>query len=153
MQCVNETINLANQKLNQSFPIPQIIYRHKGSVGGTAHLTEWIIKLNTQLLIEHQKPFIDEVIPHELAHLFVFALYGRVKPHGQEWQSIMCDILGKVPKRTHQFTNSMLEKTRIPYQCGCQTHYLTKIRHQKIQQKKLEYICKRCNNSLKLHNN
>ena len=51
--------------------------------------------------------FIRQVVPHELAHLIVYQMFGRVKPHGKEWQLVMNEIF-KLPAYTcHQFDIKM----------------------------------------------
>ncbi|MGM3151375.1 SprT-like domain-containing protein, partial [Escherichia coli] len=42
------------------------------TAGGTAWLEKNEIRLNPVLLLENQREFIDEVVPHELAHLLVW---------------------------------------------------------------------------------
>jgi SprT protein len=49
------------------------------------------------LLLENQQAFIDEVVPHELAHLLVWKHFGRVAPHGKEWKWMMESVLGVPP--------------------------------------------------------
>ncbi|MFO6295826.1 SprT-like domain-containing protein, partial [Pseudomonas aeruginosa] len=55
------------------------------------------------LLLENQREFIDEVVPHELAHLLVWQHFGRVAPHGKEWKWMMEGGLGVPAPRTHRF--------------------------------------------------
>jgi len=138
----------AEQKLKQSFKEPYIIIRKKGTIAGTAHLQNWTITLNAQLLLDYKDNFIQEIVPHELAHLFVYSLYGKVKPHGKEWQWMMETILGLPAKRTHQFTNAKLQQTRFQYHCDCQVHSLTSIRHSRTVHNQAVYRCVRCQQKL-----
>lgn len=43
-------------------------------------LESYEIRLNPVLMMENQQAFIDEVVPHELAHLLVWKHFGRVAP-------------------------------------------------------------------------
>lgn len=147
MACLRRHLAQANQLLQTNYLEPTITYRKKGSIAGTAHFTRWEIQLNCTLLCENGTPFIEEVVPHELAHLLVFKKYGRVKPHGQEWKQMMSTILGKIPKTTHNFS---IPKTNYLYICDCQEHYLSKVRHNKISRNNAQYICKRCGKILTL---
>lgn len=148
MSCLRENLQLANQRLNSQYLEPTIVYRKKGTIAGTAHLTEWMIQLNSLLLLENGQPFIEEVVPHELAHLLVFQHFGKVKPHGKEWQWMMKEILGKAPQRTHHFSVKNSQKITYNYKCACQIHQLSTIRHNRIKNNKLNYICKKCGSTL-----
>ncbi|MDF7666574.1 SprT family zinc-dependent metalloprotease [Orbaceae bacterium ESL0727] len=147
MACLRRHLAQANAFFHTNYTEPNILYRPKGSIAGSAYLTRWEIQLNRTLLCENGIPFIEEVVPHELAHLLVYKQFGKVKPHGKEWQSIMATVLGKEPKTTHNFTVS---RPDYLYVCQCQTHHLSKIRHNKIQQQHIDYICKKCGTILKL---
>lgn len=149
--CLKYYLSFAEKAFDRSFALPFIIICRKGSVAGTAHLKDWTIKLNAQLLLDYQSQFIHEVIPHELAHLLVYSLYGKVKPHGKEWQSIMKNIFCISVKRTHEFTNTQLQQTRFRYQCDCQMHYLSLIRHNRIQKQSTDYLCTRCKKKLQIN--
>lgn len=46
------------------------------------------VRLNAALLHGPQ-PLMLEVLCHEVAHLAVFELHGRVRPHGAEWQALV----------------------------------------------------------------
>ncbi|HDS1115154.1 TPA: SprT family zinc-dependent metalloprotease, partial [Pluralibacter gergoviae] len=94
MRTLREKLALANQKLNRSYPEPKLIYQQRGTAAGTAWLESYEIRLNPVLLLENQQAFIEEVVPHELAHLLVWKHFGRVAPHGKEWKWMMEGVLG-----------------------------------------------------------
>ncbi len=75
---------LAEQHFNRAFPMPNVDYRLRGVKAGVAYLQQNEIKLNRTLLLENETAFINQVVPHELAHLIVYQVFGRVKPHGKE---------------------------------------------------------------------
>lgn len=137
----------ANQRLHSQYKEPKIIYKPKGSIAGSAFLTRWEIQLNSIMLLDNGTQFIEEVVPHELAHLIVFKKFGKVKPHGKEWQYIMSEILEKSPVTTHRFS---IQRNTYLYYCNCQQHHLTSIRHNKIQKNKTSYLCRKCGTILKL---
>ncbi|OCF94157.1 SprT family zinc-dependent metalloprotease [Gilliamella sp. wkB308] len=144
--CLRKHLAQANQLLNMQFTEPKIIYKPKGSVAGSAFLMRWEIQLNTMMLVDNGHIFIEEVVPHELAHLIVFKKFGNVKPHGKEWQYVMSNILGKIPKTTHNFD---VKRDFYLYYCECQEHQLTKIRHNKVQHNNINYLCRKCGTQLK----
>lgn len=126
---------------------PTLSFKQRGKTAGSAYLQRWEIRLNPILLAENRTQFIQEVIPHEYAHLLTFALYGAVQPHGKEWQSMMTEIMGLPAERTHTFNtqNSVTRRyERFTYHCLCQSHALTAIRHNRIQSGKMRYTCKQC---------
>ena len=149
MACLREHLNQANQLLNTEYKEPKICYKSKGSIAGSAILNRWEIQLNTTMLCENGEKFIEEVVPHELAHLITFQIYGKVKPHGKEWQYIMSEIMKQHPKVTHNFN---FKRKEYVYLCDCQEHYLSSIRHNKIEKNKISYQCRKCGTILKLKN-
>lgn len=147
IQCLKSKLQLANQHLTQEYPEPQIRYQQRGTYAGTAHLTTWEIHLNPVLLLENQHAFIEQVIPHELAHLLVFQRFGKVPPHGKEWRWMMEAVLQVPAKRTHSFSVSSISQT-FPYYCCCQQHQLTLRRHHRILRKQSHYQCRQCGETL-----
>lgn len=145
--CLRKHLAQANQLLNTQFSEPKIIYKPKGSIAGSAFIMRWEIQLNSTMLADNGQVFIEEVVPHELAHLIVFKKFGKVKPHGKEWQHVMSNVLGKRPKTTHNFE---VKRKYYLYFCECQDHHLSKIRHNKIQYNKISYLCRKCGTILKL---
>lgn len=154
LSCLRQYLSLANRFFHTEFFEPKIEYKNKGSIAGSALLNKWQIQLNRSMLIENQLLFINEVIPHELAHLITFKQYGQVKPHGPEWQYVMMTVFNCQPKRTHRFVlPSTIQKKRYRYTCQCQTHLLTTIRHNRIQNRHAKYFCKSCHALLQLDKN
>ena len=91
MRSLRENLAKANLKLGRHYPEPVLVYQQRGTSAGTAWLEKNEIRLNPVLLLENQQAFIDEVVPHELAHLLVWKHFGRVAPHGKAcWAFRLC---------------------------------------------------------------
>lgn len=66
-----------------------------------------LIHLSVELLIEHTDEMLRQIVPHEIAHLAAFTVYGD-RGHGQGWKTMMRQ-LGKTPNRTHDLVNTIHE--------------------------------------------
>ncbi len=104
----------ANLKLGRNYPEPKLVYQQRGTAAGTARLESYEIRLNPVLMMENQQAFIEEVVPHELAHLLVWKHFGRVAPHGKEWKWMMEAVLGVPARRTHQFELESVRRNTFP---------------------------------------
>ena len=122
-----------------------------GSFQSPAKPIFFAIKFNRTLLLENSDEFIRQVVPHELAHLIVYQVFGRVKPHGQEWQAVMTQLFNLPADTCHQFDVESVQGKMFAYQCECQTHYLTIRRHNRIQRDKIAYLCRKCQGKLVFH--
>lgn len=155
VQQLQAKLALANQQLSRNYPLPQINYQQTGTIAGCALAEQWLIKLNAILLIDNSSAFIEQVVPHELAHLLTFAEFGRVAPHGKQWRWMMEQVLQVTAQRTHQFAVEHVRRRhyqRISYACQCQTHQLTRYRHQRIITGQVVYHCRRCKTALRYLN-
>ncbi|EIQ92760.1 sprT-like family protein [Yersinia pestis PY-13] len=148
MQCLRHYLQLANQHLGTAYPEPKVNYHQRGTNAGSAYLQSFEIRLNPVLLLENKQPFIDEVVPHELAHLLVYRQFGRVAPHGKEWRWMMEQVLKVPASRTHQFEVASVRSKTFNYQCKCQQHSLTIRRHNKVLRGESEYRCRQCGEKL-----
>ncbi|ANI30036.1 hypothetical protein PL78_09410 [Yersinia entomophaga] len=148
MQCLRQKLQLANQHLGTQHPEPKINYYQRGTSAGSAYLQSWEIRLNPVLLLENKQTFIDEVVPHELAHLLVFRRFGRVAPHGKEWRWMMESVLQVPASRTHKFEIASVQSKTFPYRCACQLHQLTVRRHNRVLRGESEYRCRHCGEKL-----
>ncbi|CAM2935837.1 SprT family zinc-dependent metalloprotease [Vibrio rarus] len=141
-------IQVANAHFQRSFPMPQIDIDMRGKAAGKAFLQLNIIKLNKVLLAENQQAFFDEVLPHELAHLITHQVFGRVRPHGKEWQYVMSKVFAIKPERTHSMDVTSVQGKTFEYQCGCRTYPLTIRRHNKVIRGDSHYSCRNCGTEL-----
>ena len=145
-QCIQQ----ASTFFNRPFSLPAINFTQRGKIAGTARLQGWEVRINPILLEENEYTFINEVIPHEIAHLIAFKLHGRVRPHGKEWQGIMNQVFNLPARTTHRFNIESVKGQTFPYRCKCSQHELTVRRHNRVQRKETQYLCKACQSPLKL---
>jgi len=138
----------AECRLNRTFPRPIINFNQRGKAAGSARLQLNELRFNPILLQENQSHFITHTVPHEVAHLLVYQIYGRTKPHGKEWQQIMNQIFDLAAKTTHQYDISTVKGKTFTYACHCTEHDLTIRRHNKIVRDNVKYICRFCKQSL-----
>lgn len=143
-QALDERLAQASQRLKQSWPRPTLRFTQRGKAAGTAHLQTWEIRLNPLLLVDNRQSFLHEVIPHELAHLLVFALHGRCAPHGREWKRMMQQVFELPGRVTHQLDISKVEGPQFSYRCACRDHSLSLRRHNALQRGKSRYLCRHC---------
>ena len=109
-----------------------------------------VIRLNPVLMAENAD-FVAETVPHEVAHVGVFYwLGGRAhRPHGPQWRRLM-HLLGADPDRCHRYdvNNAVTRRLRrYRYVCGCRSHELTSIRHQRARRGVI-YRCRGCGETL-----
>lgn len=152
MRRLKQDLEKANHYFKKNFPMPELNYNLRGQKAGVAYLQQNEIRLNPILLLENGEAFINQVVPHELAHLLVYQLFGKVKPHGREWKLIMEQLFNVPANAYHNFDTANVAKF-FNYQCDCQTHQLSVRRHNAIVRNQQSYICKKCKKTLRLITN
>lgn len=134
-------------------PVPDVFFDLRGRAAGQTVFARRTrrchIRLNARLLAEHPRQMLEETVPHEVAHVVVFRIYGRsVRPHGPEWRALMqafgveataCHTLPAEPSRRLK---------RYRYVCACdEPAWLTSIRHKRAQAG-TRYMCRLCGTTL-----
>lgn len=144
----------AEARLGRRFPRPQIHLNMRGRAAGAARLQTWELRFNPALYRANKDAFLAEVVPHEVAHLLVHALWGegrgkqKVQPHGRQWQSLMRELFNLEPRVTHCFDLAVLALRTHLYACACQQHQLSVRRHNKVVRGEARYHCRLCRQPL-----
>ncbi len=138
---------LAECFFDRPFKRPDYLFNQRGKSAGTAHLQRNIIKFNPILYVQNRETFITQVVAHEVAHLIVYQQYGKVRPHGKEWQYVMRTVFNCPAETTHALDVTDVIGRQFAYQCNCTRHLLSIRRHNKIL-KGAKYLCKKCTGEL-----
>lgn len=141
-------IQMARAQYRKPFPMPSISFDLRGMTAGKAYYRKNHVQLNAILYLENTQSFIEDTIPHEVAHLIAGQVFGMgIQAHGQEWKSVM-RAFGVAPERTHSYdvSNSRTTAT-FDYVCRCKEHKLSSRRHANIQ-RGTSYRCKACGTTL-----
>ena len=143
---VEHFVNLGNEKLGSDLEKPYVKFDKRGRCGGTAMYRErdgyGELDFNAGLMVDNWDEYMNQVIPHEVAHLLKEHIYGPGKgmkaAHGYYWQSVM-RTLGVKPDRTHKMDTSKVRmaprtKTKHIYMCPCckQEFVISQVRHNRM---------------------
>ena len=139
---------LAEKKLGRTFARPAVKFTQRGAIAGSARLQINEIRLNPKLLVQYPEVFVSQVLPHEISHLLVFTLYGKVRPHGKQWQTMMQHVFGCPPQVRHSMDVSKVAGKTFAYRCKCGPVSLSIRRHNKVVRQQQQYLCRRCGETL-----
>jgi len=151
-QQTQKLINQVELAFNTCIPTIDTRLDLKGRAAGQAlfHRSSCAIRYNPILIQQDITHFFHQTLPHEVAHIACRTLYGNtIKPHGKEWKNMM-GFFNAPADRCHQLdtqTSTTKHYKTIDYQCDCQTHQLTRIRHNRIL-KGQSYLCRQCKKPL-----
>lgn len=134
-----------------SLPEPLVQFDLRGRSAGQAHYGRRALRFNQLLLQAQPVAFIEDVVPHEVAHwIDRYGVVSKGKPHGPVWRWLMVQLYGRPPKVTHRFDTACSSLSPWHYGCQCpEGHWLTTHRHRRIE-RGYAYQCRRCGDQLRL---
>ena len=143
---VRETIDLASKLYNRDFTYPKVTFNRKGRTAGMAYSYVWKVMLNLVLLSENYEDFMEQTIPHEVAHLVANKCFNSWG-HDREWKRVMRDF-GLVPLRynSYDLRNVCVGGCYI-YKCGCHEYQASKQWHNVANER--GYYCTKCGKMFK----
>ncbi|MBL4631530.1 MAG: SprT family zinc-dependent metalloprotease [Paraglaciecola sp.] len=147
-QKVELCFNHASSILQHDFRLPKITFKQRGKIAGCARLQINELRFNPVLLNDNLDAFLDVVVPHEVCHLLVYRLFGKVRPHGCEWQNLMQKLFNLKGQTYHQMDVSKVKGKTFNYQCECGPIELGIRRHNKVLKGEQSYICRKCRSPL-----
>lgn len=144
---VQECMIRAERYFQIKLNMPTYNFRQRGRSAGTAYLQRNEMRFNLFMLTQDTERFIEEVVPHEVAHIVVHQVFGsKVRPHGKEWVAVMEHIFNVEASRTHDFEVPKA-KNLFEYRCQCRTHEFTAHRHGRVKRGS-QYLCRQCGSQL-----
>lgn len=142
----HEWIEKANELLGTSMEYPEVQCNLRGTTAGIAYTHSWKIRYNLGLARDNYQDFIEQTVPHEVAHLVADHYYEKRCVHGKEWKHIM-RLFGKEPTRCHNYD---VEKHRARrhkkyiYTCKCEACKIGTKHHNMIMRRTGRVFCRRC---------
>jgi len=119
-----DTLLLAQSVFKRSFDLPKLEYRQMGRAAGWATYSQWKVTLNSDYLRNgHLEDMVNQTLPHELAHLISYSVYGPQigRGHGRAWKHVMRS-LGLRPDRCHDYSlEGVKTRKKAKYACKCPT--------------------------------
>jgi SprT protein len=157
-QATFDCIEKGAELFSREFAKIPLLFDLKGRAAGQYRLRDGLpqIRYNPYIFAKYYEENLRVTVVHEVAHYLTDQLYTggnaffsrqkRIRPHGQEWQSVM-HKLGVKPQTTCDFDISDLPHRRYrvyDYRCDCQKHALGIRRHKKVETNKARYYCRLC---------
>ena len=151
---IDECLAIFEAKNGLCVARPAIEYTLSGTTAGVACITPKHSKilLNLLLLNENIDEFLNQTIPHEIAHICAYYLYHiekktKIQPHGREWKEIVKSF-NATPSRLHTYdTSRVAQRDTIKhlFVCKCNyRHYLSP----KVAKRSQQLCCTKCNSNL-----
>lgn len=147
---IRECLRIASRKIKKDLPYEGVKFFNKSTDAGYVFASQNnCVYLNHDLFRKNKKIFLDEIIPHEVAHLVSEALSPRESPHGGTWKIVMRSIFNLKPERCHSMETTGVGRItkKFLYICACQKHEVGVTRHNKLESGK-KFTCSKCKKEL-----
>lgn len=134
------------------FQNPSVHFDVSGTKGGFAKYQDWSIHFNLDLAKNNMEQYLNQTVPHEVAHLVDFKKYGGWG-HKRTWKAIMIHVFGLKPDRCHSMDVSEVKTRKYDtyiYTCNCPSleHKIKTNLHKKMSVLGKNYRCGRCMNRI-----
>lgn len=148
-------VGRANAFFNLRFKTPEILFDLKGRAAGMFRVKAGLeqIRYNPYIFAKYFEDNLITTIPHEVAHFVCWKMYlpKRVAPHGREWQQMMA-VFDAEASRTCNYDLTGIptrKQKQYHYQCSCTRYNFTARRHNRVEQGKGMYFCRKCGDIIK----
>jgi SprT protein len=157
LQVVDATeawIGRAAQLMVMPLPPVTVLFDLRGASAGMfrARGGECCIRYNPWIFAKRFEDSLRFTVPHEVAHYAVYSQghRRRVLPHGPEWQQVM-RAFGVPPEVT--FATDLegvpvRRQQRHAYRCACREHAVSTVRHKRMCEGRVHYLCRCCKSPL-----
>jgi SprT protein len=136
---INQCLEIAETHYSRTFYPPKLDFSLTGRHAGRACSSTNTIQINSTILIQNEADYINQTVPHEVAHLVTDAVYphghldqtkktATIPHHGTGWKHVM-ELFGVQPALYHNYAIA------------------PSIRHNRV---KYAHICSVCNNLVEL---
>jgi SprT protein len=154
VEATRATIGQAAELFDRRFAQIPVTFELRGRAAGMYVVRggQRVIRYNPHIFAKYFSDNLANTVPHEVAHYVTDALYGlrSVRPHGPEWRAVM-RAFGAEPAATCRYDLAGIpvrRQRRYSYQCGCMTHSVSAVRHNRIQGGQARYHCRHCQTPL-----
>ena len=140
---VDNLIDMGNAHFGTDCNVPHVRFDKRGTCGGTANYSKMELNFNAGLMVDNWDEYMNQIIPHEVAHIIKTHIYGygkgRNSAHGANWKRVM-RAFGVEPDRCHNMDVSKVKQYKAPLkkyiyvcQCGCDKEViLSAVRHNRM---------------------
>jgi SprT protein len=124
--------------------LPHPDFSLRGTCAGQAN--DRLLRFNLDIAVNNIEAFLDDIVPHEIAHVIQRRKYPYSKSHSPEWKKYCILLTGRELARCHTFD---CQKARIvrrkKYTCGCmgKIFNLSTIKINRIN-RGAKYVCPQC---------
>ena len=152
-EATEQAFQKAEAYFGRKFDRPVHQYDLRGTTAGQAKYVG-ILRWNMSIYAPNKDVYLARTVPHEVAHLVSYAVYGREgHGHGKHWQHVMRHVMGIEPSRCHSYKEGVKKSREIQrdwtYECACRVHNISTVKHNKMLRGKAQYHCIHCNEDLK----
>lgn len=147
---IRELFKVASRKAGRIINPVRLRCSLTGDTAALAHGgKQGYINLNPRLLIQNKRAYFQDTIPHEVAHIVAWEIFGwRIADHGREWRTVMAWFGAEITVYHHYRDNSRHQVHQTyAYRCKCRTVQVSAATHREME-KGETFRCKSCGGTL-----